>query len=206
MLDGNTVSNTSEDVQALLDEAMSDKKKIKPIAEMLSCSKRVERQHAAAALHALAQADPKPVAPYLDDLVDALSRPEAQTRWEALETITLMVDVDSKGAAKALDEAESALFDEESGPVRLAAMRYLCKLGSTTPARCDKVWPLIDEGIQCYHGDLEFSDMLVALYDFAGGKLSPEVKQALRDRLEFDATNGKGSMQRRAQQIIDNIK
>ena len=86
-----------------------------------------------------------------------------------LEALTIMVDFDSRTCAKALPEAESSLFDEESGPVRLGAMRFLCKYGATTAARSEKVWPLIDEGIQCYHGDLEFNDMLVALTDFSKG-------------------------------------
>ena len=64
--------------------------------------------------------------------VDALNRPEAQTRWECLDILTALVDYDSRTCDKAVPGAEAALFDEESGPVRLAAMRFLCKLG----ARC----------------------------------------------------------------------
>lgn len=199
------MSNVGEDVQVLADEARSDKDKLNHLIEQLSCEKRVDRQHAAAAIHIVATENPNTIAPFIDDLIDALSRPEAQTRWEVLETLELLIDIDGRGCSKALPEAETALFDEESGPVRLAAMCFLCRYGATTTARCDKVWPLIDEGIQCYHGDLEFNDMLTALYDFAGGKLSPEVKQALIDRMSFDATNGKGSLRRRAQQILDNI-
>ena len=146
------------------------------------------------------------LAPHIPVLIDALNRPEAQTRWECLETLAILIDEDSRTCSKAIPEAEAALFDEESGPVRLAAMRFLCKLGSTTAARSEKVWPLIDEGIQCYHGDLEFNDMLTALTDFSNGKLSDGVKVSLEARMSFDATNGKGSLQRRAQQIIDNLK
>ena len=70
--------------------------------------------------------------------------------------------------------------------MRLAAMRFLCKLGATTEKRSEKVWPLIDEGIQCYHGDLEFQDMLLAVIDFSQGKLDGSVKSALADRMRFD--------------------
>ena len=139
-------------------------------------------------------------------MIDALNRPEAQTRWECLEALTYLIDFDSRTCSKAIPEAEAALFDEESGPVRLAAMRFLCKLGSTTAARSEKVWPLIDEGIQCYHGDLEFNDMLAAINDFSTGKLSDDVKEKLTERMTFDATNGKGSLQRKAQQIINNMQ
>ena len=139
-------------------------------------------------------------------VIDALNRPEAQTRWECLDILTTMVDHDSRTCDKAVPGAETALFDEESGPVRLAAMRFLCKLGATTENRSERVWPLIDEAIQCYHGDLEFQDMLVSVIDFSAGKLAPSVKKELGARMAFDASNGKGPLKRRAQQIIDNVQ
>ena len=56
-----------------------------------------------------------------------------------------------------------------------------------------------------YHGDLEFNDMLTAVIDFSKGKLADEVKASLADRMSFDAENAKGALQRRAQQVIDNL-
>ena len=85
-------------------------------------------------------------------------------------------------------------------------MRFLCRLGATTEKRSEKVWSLIDEGIQCYHGDLEFQDMLIAVIDFSQGKLAPEVKAALADRMRFDATNGRGMLKKRAIQIVENCE
>ena len=90
--------------------------------------------------------------------------------------------------------------------MRLAAMRFLCKLGATTENRSERVWPLIDEAIQCYHGDLEFQDMLVSVIDFSAGKLAPSVKKELGARMAFDASNGQRAAQARAQQIIDNVQ
>ena len=126
-----------------------------------------------------------------------LSRPISSTHY--------VVPFDSRPCDKAIPGAEAALFDEDSGPLRLAAMRFLCKLGATTEKRSGKVWPLIDEGIQCYHGDLEFQDMLLAVIDFSQGKLDGSVKSALADRMRFDAENGKGMLKRRANQIIENV-
>ena len=117
----------------------------------------------------------------------------------------MLVDKDSRACDKAISDAEASLFDEESGPVRLAALRFLCKIGATTENRSEKTWPLIDEAIQCYHGDLEFGDMLVAVVEYSQGKLSDSVKAALAERMAFDAANSKGSLQRRAQQILDNV-
>ena len=48
--------------------------------------------------------------------------------------------------------------------------------------------------------------MLIALMDFSAGKLDPAVKASLIERMTFDAENGKGTLQRRAQQIIENAQ
>ena len=79
-------------------------------------------------------------------------------------------------------------------------------MGATTENRSEKVWPLIDEGIQCYHGDVEFNEMLLALVDFSTGKLAPSVKKEFAARLKFDADNGKGNLGKRASQIEKNLK
>ena len=193
------------EVKTLYENALADEAELDKLTEQLSIGARRTRQVAAAAISLVAKDDITRLVPYGARLVDALNRPEAQTRWECLDALTLLVDHDSRTCDKAILGAETALFDEESGPVRLAAMRFLCKLGSTTPTRSEKVWPLIDEGIQCYHGDLEFNDMLVAICDFSQGKLDAGVKKALKERMEFDAVNGKGTLKKRAQQIVANV-
>ena len=153
----------------------------------------------------IAKVDPEILVPYIDDFIDALKRPEAQTRWESLEVLTTLVPLASKSCDKALADAETALFDEENGFVRLAALRFLCKLGATTAMRSEKVWPLLDEAIQCYHGDYEYQDMLIALIGFSEGKIAPSVKEGLKERMAFDAEKSKGALKRRSQQIIDNL-
>lgn len=200
------MTDRNEEIKLQAEKVLAGEKELNEVIEQLAVGSRRERQHAAAVLHIVAKADPERLTPSIDSLVDALNRPEAQTRWEVLEALTLLIPLDARACGKAIPEAETSLFDEESGPVRLAAMRFLCKIGATTTGRSEKVWPLIDEGIQCYHGDLEFNDMLVALVDFSAGKLAPEVKTAFVDRMAFDAANGKGVLKRRAQQIIDNLQ
>jgi len=71
--------------------------------------------------------------------------------------------------------------------------------------RSEKVWPLLDEAIQCYHGDYEYQDMLIALIGFSEGKIAPSVKEGLKERMAFDAEKSKGALKRRSQQIIDNL-
>lgn len=198
-------AETPEDKQRI-EEAMKDPAVLTSLVEALSDGSRRGRQQAARVVAGVARQDPELLVPHASALVDALERPEAQTRWECLDALTHLVAIDSRVCDKAVPGAEAALFDEDSGPLRLAAMRFLCALGATTEKRSEKVWSLIDEGIQCWHGDLEFQDMLLAVIDFSQGKLAPEVKAALAERMRFDAANGRGMLKRRATQIIENVE
>ena len=193
------------DIKQLSEQALKDESALGQLVDILSDGSRRDRQQAAAGIARIASEHPEKLVGHIGAMVDALNRPEAQTRWEVLDALTIMVAFDSRSCDKAITEAETALFDEDSGPVRLAAMRFLCRIGSTTENRSERVWPLIDEGIQCYHGDLEFQDMLLAVIDFSAGKISPNVKAALKERMAFDADNGKGQLKKRATQIVENV-
>ena len=190
--------------RSVQDEAQA--KDFAALAEDLAGGSRRARQAAASVFARQVKEDPAAVLPFGASFVDALHRPEAQTRWECLDVLTQLVPLDSRLCDKAIAGAESSLFDEDSGTVRLAAMRFLCALGSTTQKRSEKVWPFIEEAIQCYHGDLEFQDMLNAVVSFSTGKLSAQVKEQLHARMAFDAENGKGSLGRKAQTIIANLQ
>ena len=174
------------------------------IADLEGSSRR-KRQAAASTLSVAASMKPEVLTEFSNVFVDALNRPEAQTRWECLDILTSIVGVESRLCDKAIPGAESALFDEDSGPLHLAAMRFLCRLGSTTENRSQKVWPLIDEAIQCYHGDIEFQEMLVAVIAFSEGKLADEVVEELKSRMAFDAKSGRGVLKKRAAQIVENL-
>lgn len=195
---------TQETVEAA-SEVIENPDLLTKVVEALSGASRRTRQNAAAVISEVAKRRADLIEPYSNDIIDALNRPEARTRWECLDALTVLVESNSRACDKAIAGAETSLFDEESGPVRLAALRFLCKIGATTEARSEKTWPLIDEAIQCYHGDLEFNDMLLAVVDFSAGKLSEGVKAELAERMSFDASNSKGSLKRRAQQILDNV-
>lgn len=199
-----SVGETNLDVFELAEMAKKNKKTREELIDNLSGASRRDRQNSASVLALVAKEKPELLIEYSSAFVDALNRPEAQTRWECLDIVTSLIVVDSRTCEKAVPGAETALFDEDSGPVRLAAMRFVCRYGATTENRSEKLWPLIDEAIQCYHGDLEFNDMLNAVIEFSGGKLASSVKQELSDRMKFDAENSKGSLKRKAQQILDN--
>lgn len=199
------MSEKSQNTKDLAAEAIKSKKMLEELVAALAGSSRRERQNSSSVLAQISKTDPEILSPYIDEFIDALNRPEAQTRWEALDVLTSLVAFDSRACDKAINGAETALFDEDNGFVRLAALRFLCRLGSTTENRSIKIWPLLDEAIQCYHGDYEYQNMLNALISFSTGKISAEVKTGLAERVSFDAQNGKGALQRRSQQILDNL-
>ena len=172
----------------------------------LSSARRRVRQDAAHEIALRAHEDPEQMVPYIGQLVEALDHTEAQTRWEVLDVLTLLAEGHADLVADACEGAEAALFDETSSAVRLAAFRFLAAYGKTSPERSDAVWGLIDEAIQCYHGDLEFQDMLNAVVNFSAGKLSASVREQLLARMAFDAENGKGALGRKAQTIIANLQ
>ena len=171
--------------------------------EMLSGANRRGRQDAAHELAVIAEREPELLMPHVDALLDALEHPEAQTRWEILNCLTHLALVDEATVAKAVGLAEASLFDDGSATVRLAAFRLLARLGATAPEHSDQAWPLLNEAVQCYHGDPEYRDMLVALLEFAGGDISDATRAALIARVSFDAKNSRGYTQRFSQQIID---
>ncbi len=186
-------------------QALEDEDILHALIESLGDSKRRIRQFSAAALRQVAVLEPERLIDFSEDLVDALYRPEAQTRWEILETLVRICEVNSESAGDGFEAAQDALYDETSGTLRLAAFNYFVHLGTLSEKWSEKVWPLIDESLQVYHGDTEFPDMLTALFYFTKGDISDEVRQGIVDRLDFDATQGKGYIQKQSQAIIDEI-
>ena len=186
----------------LAERASVEPKLLTEVIEALAGDERRSRQAAASVVHGVAEINPVVLKPYAAELADALHRPESQTRWEVLGTFESLVPVDARLIDKALGGAETALHDEESGVVRLAAFRLLCAYGATTEHRSERVWPLIDEAIRCYHGDAEFPAMLTSLIAMMTANAADSVKIAAAERMAFDAENAKGLLKRRASSIV----
>lgn len=199
-----TVAELTPEEAARLASVEKSADALSALVEELSSAGRRTRQLAARVVNLLAQREPELLVPYIDQLVDALYRPEAQTRWEVLDALTLLAPDHAKECGLAYEGAEAALFDEISAPLRLSAFRFLTVWGATERRRSEKVWPIIDEAIQCYHGDLEYRDMLALLFAFAHGQIAGSVAAELAGRLQFDAENGKGSYLRvRSREIYE---
>ena len=61
------------------------------LVEELSGASRRRRQEVAHTLALVARSRPETLLPHVDALVDALFRPEAQTRWEVKPALFIMV-------------------------------------------------------------------------------------------------------------------
>lgn len=200
----NTERQLDPEELAKLAQIEQDTSALDTLIDDLSSSSRRTRQFSSRVVLLLAEREPELLVPHIDDMIDALYRPEAQTRWEILDALTLLVPEHAKEIGAAYEGAETALFDELSATLRLSAFRMLCTWGATERGRSKKVWPIIDEAIQCYHGDLEYRDMLGCLHEFAEGKIAGDVAEELAARLHFDAENGKGSyLKARSREIYD---
>lgn len=72
---------------AQLQLAEENENAVDRLVQELGCPTRRIRQFAARVLHLLAERDPQRVVPCVPALIEALDRPEAQTRWEALDAL-----------------------------------------------------------------------------------------------------------------------
>ena len=173
------------------------------LVENLSGRDRKARQMSAHVIAELARIKPQAIVAHVPDIVDAIERPEAQTRWEALDALTSLAKVDPAAAAAGFEGAETSLFDEESGLLRMTAFRFFVTLGCQQ-GWSTRVWPLLNEALQCYHGDPEFPGMLDAAVEFAQSEnVDPAVRAALAERMKFDAQSSKGALSARARQIVE---
>lgn len=183
--------------------AVSNGDILEEVVEQLAGTSRIKRQKAASVIALIADEDASVLLPYAEDISAGLGYPEAQTRWEVLHALDCMGHAGQRYDEDVIAAAEDALYDESSGVVREAAFRFFCGYGAASPENSDEVWPLIDEAIQCYHGNGEFSDMLTHLVEFAQGNISAETSAALALRMKFDAENASGTLRMRAGQIME---
>lgn len=200
------MSDLGFDIPGFAEKAVKDSALLDSLFDVLAGSSRKKRQLVASIINEISTIDASVLLDRSDSLIEALDRPEAQTRWECLEALTNIAPLSDDCCSQALDGAESALFDEEHGLVRLAALRFLCAFGSSSKDWSLVVWPLIDEAIQCYHGDPEFQEMLIAVVSFSDSDLHDEVREQLKSRMKFDAENSKGALGKRAKLIISNLE
>ena len=179
--------------------------RLKKLVGELGGANRRRRQEAAHEIARLAKKDVDQLFDYAGDIIDGLDRPEAQTRWELLDALSEMARVDPGCVEEAFGGAEASLFDEDSSIARLAAFRFLTSYGATSGKRSDQVWKILEEAIQCYHGDPEYRDMLGCLLEMAKGTISDRTAQVMRSRVDFDARHGRGYIKAFSTEIVEAI-
>ena len=179
--------------------------RLKELVGELGGANRRRRQDAAHEIARLAKRDVDQLFDYAGDIIDGLDRPEAQTRWELLDALSEMARVDPGCVEEAFGGAEASLFDEDSSIARLAAFRFLTSYGATSGKRSDQVWKILEEAIQCYHGDPEYRDMLSCLLEMARGTISDQTAQVMRSRVDFDARHGRGYIKAFSAEIVEAI-
>ena len=179
--------------------------RLKELVGELGGANRRRRQDAAHEIARLAKRDVDQLFDYAGDIIDGLDRPEAQTRWELRDALSEMARVDPGCVEEAFGGAEASLFDEDSSIARLAAFRFLTSYGATSGKRSDQVWKILEEAIQCYHGDPEYRDMLGCLLEMAKGTISDQTAQVMRSRVDFDARHGRGYIKAFSAEIVEAI-
>lgn len=195
--------DTPEEREKTASAALHDEGLLEGLAALVAGSSRTRRQKAASTIAIVSNMDASVLFPYVEDITTGLSRPEAQTRWEVLHALDQMGKAGQRYDEDVIAAAEDALYDENSGIVREAAFRFFCGYGSASRENSEEVWPQIDEAIQCYHGNPEFSDMLADLVAFAEGNISIETSAALAQRMKFDSESASGTLRMRSEQIIE---
>ena len=194
--------DTPEEREEFASRALHDEDLLEELASLVAGSSRTRRQKAASTIAIISNLDASVLFPYVEDITSGLSRPEAQTRWEVLHALDQMGKAGQRYGEDVIAAAEDALYDENSGIVRESAFRFFCGYGSASHENSEEVWPQIDEAIQCYHGNPEFSDMLTHLLAFAEGNISIETSAALAQRMKFDSESASGTLRMRSEQIV----
>lgn len=193
---------TAEEREALAEQALTDESLVDALAQEIAGSSRIRRQKAASTVALIADKDASVLLPFADDIASGLTKPEAQTRWEVLHALDQMGKAGQRYGEDVLVAAEDSLYDETNGFVREAAFHFFCGYGSASVDNSEEVWTQIDEAIQCYHGNPEFTDMLMQLVAFAEGNISLATSSALAQRMEFDSENASGTLRMRSEQIV----
>ncbi|MCL2491813.1 MAG: hypothetical protein FWE87_03595 [Coriobacteriia bacterium] len=173
------------------------------LVEALTNSSRLTREYASQALLDIEKSNPELIDEFKEEFIDALYRPEAPTRYNCLEIISILAHDDMRLVDRAWDPCEECLYDEESGAVRLAAFKVFTAYGASTCPRSRKAWFLISDALRCYHGDPEFISMLNEFIAMLKGNVDDTVKDGAIEQFTFNAENATGLLKRKAQEIVD---
>ena len=192
---------TDTPIEEVVETASSCADTRKELAEALGHKSRATREYASQVKVELARSDAELLQDFAGDIVDALNRPEALTRYSMIEVIGELAQNNPKVISDAYELLQECLYDEDSGTVRLYAFRILARHGATEPEKSLKVWPDLSMALRCFHGDPEFMAMMSELILMLGGKADQQVKEAAVELFAFDAENARGELRKKAETI-----
>jgi hypothetical protein len=101
------------------------------------------RSGAAKIVEIVAEQNPGLVAPYLEDLLPALSVYEPQTRWMAIRTIGFCAHLKESIASQAIPFAEKFIDSKDGLCLVSSADLFLGDMGATSKANAIKVFPIL---------------------------------------------------------------
>ena len=113
--------DTQDEREIVAAKAIADEELLVQLAELMAGSSRTLRQKAASTLAIVSNQDASALFAFVDDIASGLTRPEAQTRWEALHILDQMGKAGQRYGENVLAAAEDALYDEKNGIVRESA-------------------------------------------------------------------------------------
>ena len=174
----------------------------KELFKLMAGPSQIKRKNAAKDLYERVKENPESFKKQIPEFVDALSRPEAQTRWISLDALALLVPVDAKACKAAVEGAEEALFDERTALIRESAVRFLSRYGASSMQRSKEVWPLLKDALQQFHGEIDYDRILKRITVFAGGKLDANVKKDFRKVSKEISNSVGGATKERLNRIL----
>ena len=174
----------------------------KELFKLMAGPSQIKRKNAAKVLYERVKENPEKFKAQIPQFVDALSRPEAQTRWISLDALALLVPVDAKACKAAVEGAEEALFDERTALIRESAVRFLSRYGASSVQRSKEVWPILKDGLQQFHGEIDYDRILKRITVFAGGNLDANVKKDFRKVTKEISNSVGGATKERLNRIL----
>ena len=151
----------------------------------------------------IADKDASVLLPFADDIASGLTKPEAQTRWEVLHALDQMGKAGQRYDEDVLVAAEDSPLRRDQRIRARGGLPLFCGYGSASTDNLEGGRTQIDEAIQCYHGNPEFTDMPHAARRLCRGKhLACHELRALAQRMKFDSENASGTLRMRSEQIV----
>jgi hypothetical protein len=121
------------------------------------------RAAAAASLREVASRTPSAVAPYADDLAEALYVVERRTRWDALSALACIAEPEPDAVIGVAEIVSEALYQEASPAMRRLALHVLTTAALASEEGRPVVWQLLDEALLLLRGEAEYPALLASV-------------------------------------------